>query len=177
MPASVFSNTAIIATTSVETNTANNTAEAGLVVQNVAPVAEDDDYAADYETLLDMDAAHGVLSNDIDVNDDPLTATLDSGPTGGALSLALDGSFVYTPAASFSGLDSFGYVVSDGALTDTATVFIDVGLVPTCTLTTLVSPTLGGSVTLDPPGGVYDMYTPVQLTAAPSLENPPVLSG
>ncbi len=31
-----------------------------------------------------------------------------------------------------------------------------------------VSPTLGGEVTLDPPGGVYEENTPVQLTALPT---------
>jgi hypothetical protein len=40
-------------------------------------------------------------------------------------------------------------------------------ILPTYTLTVLVSPTLGGEVTLDPSGGVYDENTPVQLTAVP----------
>ena len=52
-------------------------------------------------------AAPGVLTNDTDVDDDTLTAVLESGPSNGTLSLADDGSFTYTPNANFNGSDSF----------------------------------------------------------------------
>ena len=61
-------------------------------------------------------AAAGVLNNDTDVEHDPLTAVLVSGPTHGTLSLNSDGSFAYTPAANFNGTDSFTYHANDGAL-------------------------------------------------------------
>ena len=41
------------------------------------------------------------------------------------VTLDLDGSFTYTPDADYCGSDSFTYVVSDGVLTDTATVNVD----------------------------------------------------
>ena len=57
----------------------------------------------------------GVLSNDTDVDGDPLTATLVSGPTQAAsFVLNKDGTFTYTPTADYAGSDSFTYEVSDG---------------------------------------------------------------
>jgi len=66
--------------------------------------------------VLTIPAAVGVLTNDTDPEGDPLSASLDNanGPAHGTVALAADGSFVYTPAAGFSGTDSFGYIVSDG---------------------------------------------------------------
>ena len=57
--------------------------------------------------------APGVLGNDVDLDGDPLTATLVSGPAHGTLTFNPDGSFVYTPDANYSGPDSFTYTVSD----------------------------------------------------------------
>jgi hypothetical protein len=44
----------------------------------------------------------------------------------GAVALNDDGSVTYTPAANYSGADAFGYTVSDGLLTSSAAVSIDV---------------------------------------------------
>src|SRR5690606_41230992 len=75
--------------------------------------------------------APGVLANDTDPNGDPLTAQLVDGPANGTLVLNPDGSFTYTPDTGFSGTDSFTYQASDGsALSNVATVTIDVGLTP-----------------------------------------------
>ncbi len=54
---------------------------------------------------------------------------------------------------------------SDQAVTAT---FDLLPTVPTYTLTTIVSPTVGGTVTPNPPGPVYAENTPVQLTANPA---------
>jgi VCBS repeat-containing protein len=68
-----------------------------------------------------------VLLNDTDVDNDPLTAVLDSAPSHGTLILGTDGSFTYTPAASFSGVDTFTYHASDGlADSNIATVQITI---------------------------------------------------
>jgi large repetitive protein len=72
------------------------------------------------------EAAPGVLGNDTDSNSHPLTAAVVAGPEHGTLVLNADGSFTYTPATDFSGIDGFSYRVSDGEATDTATVTIDV---------------------------------------------------
>ena len=62
-------------------------------------------------------AAPGVLGNDADPDGDPLTAVLVTGPSHGTLTLNANGSFTYTPAADFTGSDSFSYRASDGTLT------------------------------------------------------------
>ncbi len=73
-------------------------------------------------------AAPGVLLNDFDVDGDSLTAVLDTGPAHAlAFTLNADGSFTYTPAANFTGVDTFTYYVNDGSLNSTtATVYLHV---------------------------------------------------
>jgi hypothetical protein len=91
-----------------------------------APVANDDAYNTSLNTPLTV-AAPGVLGNDTDADADSLTAGSASDPAGGAVSLAADGSFTYTPDPGFTGADSFTYVADDGnAGTDSATVNISV---------------------------------------------------
>src|SRR3954469_10546376 len=80
---------------------------------NDAPVAHDDSYTLNHDTSLTITAA-GVLANDSDLEGDPLSALLVSGPAHGSLSLTSDGAFTYTPAANFSGTDSFTYKANDG---------------------------------------------------------------
>jgi VCBS repeat-containing protein len=98
-----------------------------VTVQNDPPVAVDDGYVTDEDTLLTV-LAPGVLANDSDPDSDPLTAVWDSGPSGGTLILNADGSFDYTPDADFAGQDSFGYFAYDGLVSSviTATVTITV---------------------------------------------------
>ena len=54
-----------------------------------------------------------VLDNDIDPENDPLVAILQSGPSHGLMSIAPDGTFVYTPNVGFSGRDEFTYTAYD----------------------------------------------------------------
>jgi len=91
---------------------------------NDAPVARDDTYTTNEDTPLVVPAP-GVLGNDYDVDGDPLTAVLVSGPAHGTLALNPDGSFTYTPAENFCGEDSFTYKAYDGELySNVATVRI-----------------------------------------------------
>src|SRR5207253_3031103 len=72
-------------------------------------------------------AAPGVLGNDSDVDGDSLTAVLVSGPAHGTLTLNANGFFSYTPAADYTGPDSFTYKASDGlVLSNLATVSLNV---------------------------------------------------
>ncbi len=97
---------------------------------NLAPNATTDGYSLNEDTALTLPAAAGVLANDSDPNGDPITALLVSGPGHGSLSLAANGSFVYTPNANYNGADSFTYQASDGALqSGTTTVSLTVGAV------------------------------------------------
>jgi len=94
---------------------------------NPSPTAADDSYSTALNTLLSVSVASGVLENDVDA--DPLTAVLVSGPTEGVLNLQPDGSFTYTPDTGFSGTDSFTYVANDGtSSSDIATVTLGVDL-------------------------------------------------
>ena len=91
------------------------------------PSAGDDAYATQESTALVVPAP-GVLANDGDEDGDTLTASVQSGPGNGTLSLASDGSFTYTPAPAFVGTDTFTYRASDGTgRSDLGTVTIAVG--------------------------------------------------
>ncbi|MBE9078501.1 tandem-95 repeat protein [Romeria aff. gracilis LEGE 07310] len=92
---------------------------------NNAPLAVDDAFT----TNEDEAVSENVLTNDSDPDRDPLSATLLSGVSNGDLSFSSDGSFTYRPNPNFNGSDRFTYEVSDGALTDTATVSVSVGAV------------------------------------------------
>jgi VCBS repeat-containing protein len=80
---------------------------------NDLPTAVNDDYTIDEDNVLNV-ATTGVLGNDTDVDSDPLTATLVTGPLNGTLTLNADGSFIYTPDPDFNGVDGFTYVANDG---------------------------------------------------------------
>jgi hypothetical protein len=90
---------------------------------NGEPFVADDEY-----TLLhdrELDATESVLSNDIDPELDPLTATLVAGPVG-QLDLRSDGTFSYVPPAGFTGSTTFVYAASDGFVSCTGTVTLNV---------------------------------------------------
>ena len=96
---------------------------------NEAPVAVNDSYATNEDVTLTV-AAPGVLNNDTDVDSSTLTAVLVTNPAHGTVTLSADGSFVYTPNADFSGLDSFTYRANDGfADSEVATVTLTVDAV------------------------------------------------
>ncbi|MEA4812314.1 MAG: Ig-like domain-containing protein [Anaerolineaceae bacterium] len=82
-----------------------------LVVQNVLPVAGEDSYATDEDSLLEV-AKPGVLENDHDFSG--LKAVLASEPSHGVLNLMENGSFSYEPEKDYFGTDSFVYKAYDG---------------------------------------------------------------
>lgn len=94
------------------------------------PVANDDLYRTPMNTPLVI-IAPGVLANDTDADNDPLTPSVVSTTTHGGLAFNSNGSFVYTPDTNYGGLDSFTYKVNDG-LADSAvgTVTISVNRAP-----------------------------------------------
>lgn len=96
--------------------------------------AQADSYIIGPGTTFSVDAAGGVLANDVVIGGYTLSAGLVAGPAEGDLLFNPDGSFSYTPSASFDGLDSFTYSVSNGesvnsrftvTLTTGASLFID----------------------------------------------------
>ena len=56
---------------------------------------------------------NGVLANDLDPENDPLSVQLISGPSNGSLNLNADGSFVYSHDGSETNADQFVYELSD----------------------------------------------------------------
>ena len=89
---------------------------------NDAPVAVDDAITAIEDTpftsTIDLDA------NDLDVDGDTLSVVAGTFATtqGGSITIAADGSYTYTPAVNFNGIDSVDYTVTDGSLTDVGTL-------------------------------------------------------
>ncbi|MEY4566892.1 MAG: hypothetical protein RLY14_1862, partial [Planctomycetota bacterium] len=55
-----------------------------------------------------------VLSNDSDINGNPLTVTSVTSPTHGTATINADNTVTYTPAIGYFGADSFSYAISDG---------------------------------------------------------------
>lgn len=93
---------------------------------NSAPVAVDDPFSTAEDVALTVPGP-GVLENDTEPDDDTLSVVAFSTPTNGALSAtSTAGAFTYTPPKDWSGTASFTYTVSDGILTDTGTVTIEV---------------------------------------------------
>ncbi|NIT02338.1 MAG: tandem-95 repeat protein [Candidatus Latescibacteria bacterium] len=73
-------------------------------------------YEVDEDGLLAIGASEGVLVNDTDADDDPLTSVLVSGPSNSAsFMLNPQGSFTYAPDANFNGSDMFTYRAFDGS--------------------------------------------------------------
>src|SRR5207302_155580 len=74
-------------------------------------------------------SAPGVLSNDSDVDGDPLHAVLVTAPTHGSLVLDATGAFAYVPPTNFNGADSFTYKANDGTL-DSAIATVRITVLP-----------------------------------------------
>ncbi|HZD57866.1 MAG TPA: cadherin-like domain-containing protein, partial [Anaerolineales bacterium] len=80
------------------------------------PVASNDSYTVSMNATLNVPAISGVLTNDVDLDGEPLTAIIDSPTASDSLILNPDGSFVYIPSLDFTGQDSFTYHANDGTL-------------------------------------------------------------
>ncbi|WP_048308631.1 retention module-containing protein, partial [Halomonas sp. PR-M31] len=109
-----------------------DTAELNLEVTavNDAPVAQDDSFTSDEDTVL----SGNVLADDSDVDGDSLTVkdftiddtTYQAGETAelegiGSLVIAGDGNYTFTPVENWNGqVPTISYTVTDGELTDTA---------------------------------------------------------
>jgi hypothetical protein len=110
-----------------------------IAITNQPPVAQPDEYSTGYNQALNILAANGLLFNDSDMDGDPLEVTKVNGvaanvgttitlASGASLRVEVDGSFTYTPATGFTGIDSFTYEIWDGVELALATVYIDVSI-------------------------------------------------
>jgi len=105
---------------------------------NTPPVANADTVSATQNTAINISVAT-LLANDTDANNDPLTLTGVSNPTGGTAVLNNNGTpsnsaddfITFTPTTGFSGNASFNYSLSDGkGGTSSATVTVPVNTPP-----------------------------------------------
>ncbi|MGI2956510.1 tandem-95 repeat protein, partial [Vibrio alginolyticus] len=92
---------------------------------NDAPVAKDDTAVTDEDTPVTID----VLPNDTDIDGDTLSIDSASVPSDQGKVEIIDGKLVFTPAENFHGDAEITYTVTDGSLTDQATVNVTVNAV------------------------------------------------
>ncbi|MDF4739486.1 tandem-95 repeat protein, partial [Vibrio parahaemolyticus] len=103
----------------------STTVEVNVTPVNDAPVAKDDIATTQEDTAVTID----VLPNDTDVDGDKLSIQSASVPeTQGKVEI-VDGKLVFTPAENFHGDAEITYTITDGALTDQATVNVTVNAV------------------------------------------------
>ncbi|HND54583.1 MAG TPA: Ig-like domain-containing protein, partial [Pirellulaceae bacterium] len=88
----------------------------GAITFSFPPVANNDAYSVAEDNTLTVAAASGLLANDADPYNEPITTTNVTNPSHGTVSVAANGAFTYTPVANYFGPDSFTYRVSDGTL-------------------------------------------------------------
>jgi VCBS repeat-containing protein len=113
-------------TVSDGTNSANANVTVTVTPVNDAPGDNNDTYTTLEDVPLIVPPPAGILTNDVDVDGDVLTAVIVSDVTHGTLSLNADGSFTYTPNTNYNGSDSFTYRATDGLATgNVATVTIN----------------------------------------------------
>ncbi|ENQ8450952.1 tandem-95 repeat protein, partial [Vibrio parahaemolyticus] len=103
----------------------STTVEVNVTPVNDAPVAKDDIATTQEDTAVTID----VLPNDTDVDGDKLSIESASVPKEQGTVEVVDGKLVFTPAENFNGDAEITYTVTDGALTDQATVNVTVNAV------------------------------------------------
>ncbi len=110
--------------------TASATVNVTITAVNDAPVAKNDAFTGNANTAITgnllSDNGNGA---DSDVDGDTLSVTAGTKVTsqGGSVVITANGGFTYTPAANFTGIDSFTYTLGDGkggTATGTATLTI-----------------------------------------------------
>ncbi|MBE5154493.1 tandem-95 repeat protein [Vibrio parahaemolyticus] len=103
----------------------STTVSVDVTPENDAPVAKDDTAITDEDTPVTID----VLPNDTDVDGDKLSIQSTTVPEAQGKVEIVDGKLVFTPAENFNGHAEITYTVTDGALTDQATVKVTVNAV------------------------------------------------
>ena len=95
------------------------------------PTAVADYYATAMDTPLAVDAASGILANDLDGGNAGLVIESVTLSSGGTLGQSADGSFTFTPDAGFTGTAHFIYRdVASGFVSNYADIWIDVTFTP-----------------------------------------------
>ncbi|MCU4176764.1 tandem-95 repeat protein [Carboxylicivirga sp. N1Y90] len=129
---------------------------------NDVPVAQDDVYSVAQGQTININAASGVLDNDSDIENDPITAILVDDVSNGTLTLNADGSFDYSHDGTVTYTDSFTYKVNDGT-EDGNTVTVTINILGVNNIPVgnndVYSVSEGGTLTIDATSGVLDNDT------------------
>ena len=96
--------------------TATATVRITVTGVNDDPVASDASYQPPENSVFEKDAAQGLASLIMDIDQDNLAFSVVAGPNDGQLVLNEDGSFHYTPDTNFNRTDSFTYRANDGTV-------------------------------------------------------------
>ncbi|HHF3271184.1 TPA: tandem-95 repeat protein, partial [Vibrio diabolicus] len=125
-PAENFNGNATISYT-ISDGELEDEAQVSVTVNSVndAPIALNDATITEEDTSVTID----VLPNDTDVDGDELSIQSASVPSDQGTVEIIDGKLVFTPAENFHGDAEITYTITDGALTDQATVNVTVNAV------------------------------------------------
>ncbi|MBD1862995.1 MULTISPECIES: cadherin-like domain-containing protein [Trichocoleus] len=105
-------------TYTITDGTSNNATAVAVVTLTVnavndIPIVGNDAFTTNEDTVLTLNATN-LLTNDSDVEGEPLAIVSFSQPTNGSVMGFGNGTYLYMPKADFSGSDSFTYTVRDG---------------------------------------------------------------
>ncbi|CAI3805370.1 Ig-like domain-containing protein [Rheinheimera sp. MM224] len=138
-------------------------------------IAQPDTYSLAQGSTLT--ASPGVLANDSESSSATLTASLVSGPAHGQLTLNANGSFVYTPAPTFYGTDSFIYQASNGTYSAQAQVTLNVTYTPPPVQANFDAYTLDEDITLTVTSAdsllLNDSFNPNEAITVSLVQAPP----
>ncbi|MCO8124891.1 Ig-like domain-containing protein, partial [Stieleria sp. TO1_6] len=109
----VTGNDQLTITASDGVNVTTESVNMNILPINDQPIGISDQYSVAANTTLIVGSG-GLLANDIDVDGDTLSVQSWGGLTSGTLVVATDGSFVFSPEATFSGVVTFSYSATDG---------------------------------------------------------------
>jgi len=133
-----FNGPTTISYTISDGNGGTSTATVSVTVDavNDPPVANMDSATTDEDTPVDI----AVLTNDTDVDGDPLNVTAADAPNG-TVTINPDGTVTYVPDPDFNGVDTITYTISDGqGGFSTSTVEVTVTAVNDAPVTTPIAP-------------------------------------
>ena len=135
-----------------------------VLIPNDPPIAVDDTYTTNEDTVLNG----SVADNDSDPDGDVISYTLNTSTTNGTLIFTVDGTFSYSPNAEFWGTDSFTYTACDdlgecdqATVTITVTQVIDPHTAVDDYLTTLINTAITANILdndLNPEGLVLSSF-------------------
>ncbi|MCA9128695.1 MAG: cadherin-like domain-containing protein, partial [Planctomycetales bacterium] len=115
-----------------------------------APITAPESYEIYIGETISKSADKGVLSNDSDVENDPLTAVLIMGPSVGNLTLNADGSWIYVSPIDFTGTITFQYAANDGTQNSAAET-VAIVILPAAPPVQQVEPAVNPTIDIENP--------------------------